>query len=72
MRWRDEHLSVVATALVALALLGTPIGSFAYDPRQDAKDFSKAVLIPKGEAISKDEAAPAEVPHHDPSPPETM
>jgi conjugal transfer mating pair stabilization protein TraN len=72
MRRRDEDLSIAATALVALALLGTPIGSFAYDPRQDAKDFSKAVLIPKGEAISKDEAAPAEVPHHDPSPPETM
>lgn len=71
LRLRDEHWSVLACVAVLL-LLNAPQGAgWAYDAKKDAKDFAKSVLVPKGEGISKDKGAPADVPMFTKSPPGT-
>jgi hypothetical protein len=71
MKLRDEHWSILLCTVVALAMLSPITSSAAYDPKADGKDFAKTVLVPKGEGISKDEAAPKEVPLFTDTPPGT-
>lgn len=69
MKLRDEHWSILLCTVVALATLSPITSSAAYDPKADGKEFAKTVLVPKGEGVSKDEAAPKEVPLFTDTPP---